>query len=274
MDKRKRQNTSVIRLERNMSYRFPAIVAFFSLFLGIASYSILNLVRFRLRIDLYLPSNWNTTAATEELTASIPVLSAAVSVNAFFNCLYIIMAVIPLLVAFNFANGFTNGQFRTLMSYPIGRNRLVLIKAGFVVVLVSASVIIGGVVSTAFYYPFLIDYTALLLLSISFCVTVYLITTACLLISVITKSAPVTAFIGIGVWVVAFIIITSPSIFPMLGYTLYPFVTTADYIHPGLRILYSGNVTMLDALLGNALALILGTLLLYISMRLFNRLEL
>jgi len=257
-----------------MSYRFPSIVAFFSLFLGIASYSILNLMRFRLRIDFYLPSNWNTTAATEQLASAVPVLSTYVSVCAFFNCLYIIMAVIPLLVAFNFANGFTNGQFRTLLSYPIGRNRLLLIKVGVVVVLVSTSVIVGGVVSTAFYYPFLIDYTALLLLSISFCVTVYLITTACLLISVISRSAPVTAFAGIGVWVVAFIIITMPSIFPMLGATLFPFITTATYIFPDLSIAYLGTVTMLDVLSVWASALILGTMLFYISMWLFNRLEL
>ncbi len=274
MDKRKRQNTNVILLERNISYRFPSIVAFFSLFLGIASYSILNMWRFRLRIDLYLPSNWNTTAATEQLASAVPVLSTTVSVSAFLNCVYVIMAVIPLLVAFNFANGFTNGQFRTLLSYPIGRNRLLLIKTGVILVLVCSSVIVGGVVSAAFYYPFLIDHTALLLLSISFCVTVYLITTSCLLISIISRSTRVTAFAGIGVWVVALIIITTPSSFPMLGYTLYPVLTAASHLHTMGPISYLGSITMLDVLSANALALILGTLLLYISMWLFNRLEL
>jgi hypothetical protein len=275
MSEHETRKFSTHRLEINMSYPFPTIVGLLSFFIFIASVALQNLPDYGM--TLYLPIGWDGITMTEELAAAIRTMTTRASVLSILNSFYIVLLLIPLLIAFNFALSFGNGQIRTLVSYPIRREKLLLVKSGLVFILIATAVTLGGIIGLIFFYPFSIDVVLLGQLLIPLWATVFLITSSCTFIAVLSRSAPLTAVGGIGVWVGVFVMTPSQSIPSFLVYVLYPILAAINYILPDSPspspLSYLWTTSMNDVLYGCGVALVLGILLLYLSILVFRRLE-
>jgi hypothetical protein len=273
MSENKTRKFSTHRLEINMSYPFPTIVGLLSLFIFVASISLLNLPDFDL--DIYLPIGWDNIVVGEELVRVIRTLTARAAVASILNSFFISLLLIPLLIAFNFALSFNNGQIRTLVSYPIEKKNLLFVKSGVLFVLIAAAVTLGGVFGLVFFYPFTIDVVMLGQLLVSLWITIFLMITSCMFIAVLSRSAPVTAVGGIGVWFGIYVLLPLQSIPSFIVNMLYPIFSTMNYINhePGSPAYFLGTTSINDVLLGCGAAMALGALLLYLSVLVFRRVE-
>jgi hypothetical protein len=264
-----------LRLDMNMSYPFPSIVGLLSFFIYVTSVSLQGLPDYGMKF--YLPIGWDTAVLTDELAAAIRAMTTRASVVSILNSFYIVLLLVPLLIAFNFALSFGNGQIRTLVSYPIGRGKLLLVKSGLAFILIAATVTLGAIIGLIFFYPFSIDVVLLGQLLIPLWITVFLMTTSCLFIAVLSRSAPITAAGGIGLWVGTYVMIPGQSIPPFLAYSLYPILAAINFIMPDYPspspFSYLWTTSMSDVLYGCGVALVLGLLLLYLSSMVFRRLE-
>ncbi len=275
MSENKARKFSTHRLEINISYPFPTIIGLLSLFIYIASVSLQGLPDYGM--ELYLPIGWDSIVIGEELATAIWTMTTRAAVISILNSFLIVLLLIPLLIAFNFALSFNNGQIRTLVSYPVGRGKLLLVKGGVVFVLIATAVTLGGIIGLVFFYPFSIDVVLLGQLLIPLWITVFLMTASCTFIAVLSRSAPVTAVGGIGLWFGVLVMIPTQSVPPFLVYALYPIFAAINYITPGSPspspISYLWSTSMNDVLYGCGVALVLGILLLYLSIMVFRRLE-
>ncbi len=266
---------STHRLEINMSYPFPTIVGLLSLFIYIASVFLQGLPDYGM--ELYLPIGWDSITMSEELATAIQTMTIRVSVLSILNSFLVVLLLIPLLIAFNFALGFNNGQIRTLVSYPIGRGKLLLVKSGLVFLLIATTLTLGGIIGLVFFYPFSIDIVVLGQLLIPLWISVFLITASCIFIAVTSRNAPVTAVGGIGLWFGVFVMIPTQSVPSFLVYALYPILAAINYVTPGTPnpspISYLWSTSMNEVLIGCGIALVLGILLMYLSIIVFRRLE-
>jgi len=275
MSENKARKFSTHRLEINMSYPFPTIIGLLSLCIYVTSVFLQGLPDYGM--ELYLPIGWDSVTMTEELVTAIQTMTTRAAVVSILNSFLIVLLLVPLLIAFNFALGFSNGQIRTLVSYPVGRGKLLLVKGGVVFVLIATAVTLGGIIGLVFFYPFSIDVVVLGQLLIPLWITVFLMTASCVFIAVLSRSAPVTAVGGIGVWFGVFVMIPTQSVPSFLVYALYPVLAAINYITPGSPspspISYLWSTSMNDVLYGCGVALVLGILLLYLSIMVFRRLE-
>jgi hypothetical protein len=273
MTEEKTRKFNALRFELGMSYPFPSIICIFSLFIIIASFSLLSLPTYNLGI--FFPIGRNSTEISEQLGENIRTLAIRASVTSILNSFYLVLLLVPLLVAFSFALGFSNGQIRTLLSYPIGRSKLILVKGGMVFLLTFMAVTVGSLFGMFFFYPSLIDIFLLTPLILSFWVTIFLMTAGCILIATLSKSTPVTIAGGISLWAGSFILYTMQSAQSLVMSVLFPVISTINYItpQPPSPISYMGTTPVTNVLFGNGVALLLAVLLFYLSIKVFQKLE-
>ncbi len=256
-----------------MSYPFPTIIGLLSLCIYVTSVFLQGVPDFDM--ELYLPIGWDSVTMTEELVTAIQTMTTRAAVVSILNSFLIVLLLVPLLIAFNFALGFSNGQIRTLLSYPVGRGKLLLVKGGLVFVLIATAVTLGSIIGLVFFYPFSIDVVVLGQLLIPLWITVFLMTASCVFIAVLSRSAPVTAVGGIGLWFGVFVMIPTQSVPSFLVYALYPILAAINYVAQDRTspIFYLWTTSITDVLYGCGVALVLGILLLYLSIMVFRRLE-
>lgn len=272
MSKDGSRRLGMYRLEIDMSYPFPSIVGLLSLFIIAASVSLQSLPDYGMEISL--PIGWDTTVLPQELAAVIRIMTTRSATFSILNSFYILLFLVPLLIAFNLSLGFGNGQIRTLVSYPVGRMKLLLAKSGVVFILTTTAVTLGGIMSLVFFYPFTIDLVVLAQLLIPLWITVFLMTTSCVFIAVLSRSAPLTAVAGIGVWVGAFVMIPSQSLPSYVVYVIYPLLAAINCVAEDTGpIHYLWTTSVNDVLLGCGAALVLSVLLLCLSALAFRRME-
>ncbi|MBY8997821.1 MAG: hypothetical protein KGD60_08810 [Candidatus Thorarchaeota archaeon] len=260
-----------IRLERNISYPFPTIVSIVSIFIIVAAYSILGIGRYNM--SFYLSPGWNSTAITEKLVESVNTVSSRAIAFPILDFVYVVVLLVPLLIAFNLAQGYSNGQMRTLLSYPIRRRTVLLLKSGLVILLVSSSGTLGVLFSLLYFFPFSISLNSFLILIATFWISVSLIASTCTLLAVVSRSARITAFVGMGLWMVALSDLSMPYTHPLLRYPLFPIQVAVSYIDSSVSVFFREQTTLFDVIFGSGSALILSVALLILSVFIFKRQE-
>jgi ABC-type transport system involved in multi-copper enzyme maturation permease subunit len=260
-----------LKLERNFSYPFPVIVAIISIFIFVASYSILGIGLWNR--NLYLTPDWNSTALSGELVESINTENAYAMINPIFDCLYIVMLLAPLLIAFNLAQGYSNGQIRTLLSYPISRRTVVLSKSGFIVLLLSLAGTIGALFSLIVFYPFSIDLYTMLILIVTFWVSTFVITATCTILAIVSRNALITAFVGVGLWEIFAPLWTQPNVHPVILYLLFPFFLAISHVNPQQPPFHLVEKPVIDLILGWGCSIAFSIMLLILSVIIFKKQE-
>ena len=273
MLKRKDRKFRVLRLEVDMSYPFPAIIGIASTFTLIAFDALLRMPDFDLQLTL--PAESINPALADDLAAVIQLMATHSAVVSVLNSFYVILLLVPLLMAFNFALGFSNGQIRMLLSYPIGREKAIITKWGLIFIIPSTTLTLGAFFGLVFLYPYTIDIILMGQLLVPLWINIFLITTSCLLVAVLIRSAPLTALAGIGLWLGSFVIFTMQSSSSFLLNILFPFLAAVNYLNPDYisPINFLGTTSLSDALTGSVVAFMLGVLFFGLSVYVFRKLE-
>jgi hypothetical protein len=238
-------------------------VGILSIFIAIVAYSALTIGMYAR--EIYLAPGWNITAISEELVESVNTVNTQAIVFPFLNCLYVVILLAPLLVAFNLAQGYGNGQIRTLLSCPIRRRTVLLL---------SISVTIGVVLSLLFFYPFSIESYSVLIMTGTFWITVFVITSTCTLLAVTSRSTRITAFVGVGLFLYTFTMINQPSMHPMVQYLFFPLIIALGHVYPEQPPIWLEKTSLLDVFMGSGSAILFGIALLILSLFIFKRQEL
>ncbi|MFO7837092.1 MAG: hypothetical protein R6V83_10565 [Candidatus Thorarchaeota archaeon] len=260
-----------IRLERDMSYPFPAIVGILSIFLFAAAYSMLGVgVSNRY---VYLSPGCNSTAISEEMVSSVDATNTIATVYPIINCIYVVMLVAPLLIAFNLAQGYNNGQMRTLLSYPIKRRTVLFLKNGSVIFLMFSSGIIGTFFSWVFYFPFSIDLYSVMILIMTYGITVLAICSTCTLLAVLSRSARITAFVGVGAWMIVYTTFVTAVTHSPAAFLLFPLHLGITHISHGGPPYYYEETELFNVLLGSGITLVLVIVVLILSVIIIERQE-
>ncbi|MGY5881955.1 MAG: hypothetical protein RTV31_17040 [Candidatus Thorarchaeota archaeon] len=266
-----RQRVSkALKVESTISYPFPTMIGIFASFLVVAFYSVLGMRFFQ--NEVYLHSDWNSTLVGAELDATLNIINSKVVTASFLNLGTIVMFFVPLLFAFNYAQGFSNGQIRTLLSYPIGRLRLFFAKTGVIVLLLSFSMIVAGTLSLASLYPYSINFEYLILMSVGSFLTVLIISSTCVFIATFSRNAPVTAVLGLGLWAIGFVVTVAPFSPIFLKQLFFPWILTLIHIDSE-SLSYMGSASINTVVTGWLITSSLSLILIIISLIRFYRLE-
>jgi len=226
MSKRIRRAWTKIHIELNISYPFPTISILLVIFIIVGAFSVLN----HINIDAHLSSGvTDSEARITHLYDVVNHKAVAVFLASTANYVYVFMVVIPLLVAFSFAQGYSSGLIRTLLSYPFSRRDVLFIKSGTVFMLVGGSASIGAFVNVLFFVPIIDHLEYFFLALISVWALVLLMTAVSTLLVVITRNALATSFGAITIWFLAYVFITMPDTSIMTKILLFPPFAVARY---------------------------------------------
>ncbi len=209
----------LILFEHDTSFPSPTLGLLVSVFL-ILGFAVVSTpgVMIPFSSDVYIEStpDWNGTIQVgifENTTRDAPnnVYGAAL-----FNEYYGVIFFSALLISFIFAQGYSNGQYRTVLSYPISRRKLLMAKISGIYLIVTISSNLSALFVLACYVPSSIEIGVLLIMSLSLWTSAALVVASCTLVAVVTKSAPLTTIISLGMWFVAFYNYTTPATTPIL----------------------------------------------------------
>ncbi|MHC4750498.1 MAG: ABC transporter permease subunit [Planctomycetota bacterium] len=191
-----RRAWATFKLEIDISFPFPVLECLFVIPLYLASSIALQIIptiyaRSDLVPDFFRP---------EDITLYIDGIGIRVFAEALYSLNAIILFIIPMIVTFNLARNFENGMIKTLLSYPIGRRKLLITKVSQVVITVWFAIIAGLFFSVYVFTPVMNGLQSFILMSASLLALVFAATTTTVLIAIVSKSTPVTAILGSGLW--------------------------------------------------------------------------
>jgi ABC-type transport system involved in multi-copper enzyme maturation permease subunit len=260
----------LFRLNFEGLYRFPSVASIVSLLFFIGSYSVLY--SFYLNRGVYLAPGaewWSSKEAIARVELIILERQALAYFNTFQDSLFALILLIPLLIAFNFAQGFNSGEIRTLLSYPTSRAKVLLTKSCTVICLVSITANVSSVLALAFFFPTLNHISLIMLLLLTQWIFSFLLGSVCTLVAVVSKSAPTTIVTGIGGWVAGFIIASHPESDNVIKGIFHPILQIILYSLGNVATLRGPEVLQIEVITSIAVSVMLGVISLILSLVIF-----
>ena len=258
---------AAFELEMDISFPFPVRECLFAVPLLLASSTALKVIhgtyaRSDLVPEFFKPDN---------ILRFIDTLGIRVFAESLYALNGVVLFIIPMIVTFNVARSFENGIMKTLLSYPIGRRKLLVTKVSQVVILVWSAMIAGLFFSVYAFIPVIDGLSSFVLMSVSLLALVFITTTTTVLIAVVSKSTPVTAILGVGLWVSFLFLAMSGTLSPIVRGVMNP-VLMAVSLEGGALGFFNG-ITSADLVVSIVGALAIGGLAFIASLILFNRRE-
>jgi ABC-type transport system involved in multi-copper enzyme maturation permease subunit len=266
---------AVFDLEFDISFPFPAPeVLSIVLCLLIAMSIMMEAAFFTIHVVLFPPGFVNP-----EVEFSIWTLAHTdflLLVGPLFNMTLLIIIVLPLLNAFRVASPFENGMLKTILTYPIRRRNLLILKGLAELILVVMPITIGAFIGVILIYWLDIGFDSLMLL-LSFWSLSFLILSSSLLLSVIVRSTAKSAFGGIAMWITLYLVAALAKIPTLIRGILNPVSLSISYFSntPGGAPFGSPfeNITFNDIWVSILFDLLLGLVLFYVSIKFFRSVE-
>jgi len=258
---------AAFEIEIDISFPFPVLECLFVVPLFLASSIALQVIpTFYARSDLF-PDFFRP--------GDIVMFIDGVGIRVFAEALYslnaIILFIIPMIITFNLARNLENGIMKTLLSYPIGRRKLLITKVCQVVILVWFAMISGLFFSVYVFTPVMNGMPSFILMSASLLALVFAVTTTTILIAIATKSTPATAILGSGLWF-SFLFLAMSRTFSSIVRGIMNPVLMAVNLEGGALGFFT-DITSADLMTSIAGTLSVGFLALIISFILFDRSE-
>lgn len=258
---------AVFEIEMDISFPFPVLECLFAVPLFMASSIALQVIpttyaRSDLVPDFFQPEN---------IMRFIDGLGIRVFAEALYSLNAIVLFIVPMIVTFNLARCFENGTMKTLLSYPIGRRKLLITKVSQVVVLVWFAIVAGLFFSVYVLTPVTNGITSFVLMSASLLALVFAATTTTVLIAVASKSTPVTAILGTGLWFSFLFLAMSGTLSSIVRGIMNP-VLMAVCLEGG-ALGYFSSITSADLVVSIVGTFSFGILALITSLLLFDRRE-
>ncbi|MHA1961528.1 MAG: hypothetical protein ACW99U_15005 [Candidatus Thorarchaeota archaeon] len=270
MDKGKRRFLSLFRLDFEGSYSFPSVASIVSLLLFIASYSVLS--AFTWNVGVFLApgeEGWSGSDAIDRAGSIITERIAGSYYSSFQNSLYVLVLLIPLLIAFKLAQGFSNGEIRTLLSYPTNRPKILLTKSLTAILVATITANASSILALLFFYPNLSNVSLMGLLSLALWAFSFLLGAVCTFVAVATKNAPVTIATGMGVWVAGFVLTANPEVTPLIRGIFYQIQMTMLHLMNDVGVFRGPEVLFSDLISSLTFTLVLGAIFLIASLVIF-----
>ncbi|MBD3405636.1 MAG: hypothetical protein GF411_05840 [Candidatus Lokiarchaeota archaeon] len=188
-----------IRIELILSYRVPLLEGLIALVIAVSGLSF-SAILFQ-DIGMNLPLNPSPFYNGAEAVQNYLDLLSSRAMFAFYsaqsNCLFLLSIFVPLFFAVTFGKSFEDGSLRNLFSYPISRNRFVLVKVGMSMILWYLPLVCIPLLMICLTFPPSIFPPYLFFIAFSTLLSIALLVVISFLLVVLLKSSSAAATIGI-----------------------------------------------------------------------------
>ncbi|MHA1970684.1 MAG: hypothetical protein ACTSXE_02425 [Candidatus Thorarchaeota archaeon] len=197
---RKREWLDVTRLEFRHSYRSPLVEFITVFFLYIAFSATYAWASRPLWIGTIPGPTWNGTAQIDYFQSFMNSISTTTLVSSLDQLWAVIMFIMPLIVAFTTARSFEDGSLRTLLSYPVERTHLLLMRILVPFLIIGGISTLSVLLAQFLMVPAVIDIGAFLSYFGIFYLAIILVIASISLLAIVTKRMMATAVGGVAVW--------------------------------------------------------------------------
>ncbi len=253
------------QIEMRMSYRFPVIEG--------------------LAVLIFLSPLWQAVAIWRAVTFRPDALDSFFFAESGFSGLHLgscmagLTQLVPILVAvlvsFTAAKSFEDGYIQTLLTYPVERVTVLLVKLIGVIIIPAGLLTSSYLFSILFVIPQapLFGHVSIMLLGVW--ISILLFATLSMLVAVITQKVSATAIFGLAFGFVTPLLLSNPVIPNIVRVALHPFDAAYIYLaNLSPNMMLDTEVTqLLDLQIGFGISLMISLVLLAITLWLFTRSE-
>lgn len=252
-----------VRAELDMHYNFPWLEGITGIFLTIGTLFAIGNLGARIHLDISPDPMFHGSQAIEAYLGILK-SSTMLSIYSAFNASAAVLAfILPLMMAFSFAESFQSGFIKTMLSYPISRTQFLITKVGILIMVTATTATLCCIIPILLMSPGPKDFNGILMVTFAFWFISFLIATTALFISVVTKSTLFTSMATAGGWLLFLFVSASQPPDSALRGLLNPLLLVTDYLtgaNPNLQLSDVSGILCLYALLG-IIALVLSHLI-------------
>ncbi len=274
MNERFRRIRAVFEFEFDVSFPFPLAEAL-SIVLGVLVAMSIVMMHQSYATFLVYPSEleWLNLSQLENLILQVSHADFYLLSGPIFNMTILLIIALPMLCAFRVAGPLENGVLKTMLSYPIRRQELLILKGIEIMALICLPTTMGSLAIIVLYNGLSVGIEFLLVI-VSFWTLAFTILSSSFLLSVITQSSAKAAFSGVALWAVLLLVGMFAKIPVVLRGIPNPVILTIGYFG-GFSL---GNQYDVAPVLNDVFVSIIGNLLMGIlmfiaSIRYFRRVE-
>lgn len=221
-ENRRREWLDVTRLEAEHSYRFPLAEFLIVLFVYISFTAIYLVLVSPNTIGAEPGPMWNGTIQVGYMTAYQQSLGTFVFSRALEQFWMTLLILVPLLVSYTTTKTFEDGSLRTLLSYPVRRSHLLLMRVLLPVLMLGSMTTVSALLALLILIPAPLDLGALLSLTSTYWLALLLLTCSVVFLSVLTRRMVITAIGGITLWFGLFSLGLLPDTHPIVTWVSNP----------------------------------------------------
>ena len=272
MNERFRRIRAVFEFEFDVSFPFPVAEAL-SILLGVLVAMGILMAHRPYATFLITPSEFANFIQLEYLVLQVTAADFYMISGPFFSLTVLLIIALPMLCAFRVAGPLENGMLKAMLSYPIRREEILILKGIEILVLICLPITMGALAMVVLFSGVSIGIEFLLVI-ISFWTLAFTILSSSFLLSVITQSSAKAAFGGVALWAILLLVGLFAKTPVVLRGIPNPVILTIGYFS-GYSL---GNQYDIPPVLNDVLVSIIGNLLIGIiifvaSIRYFKRVE-
>jgi len=183
--------------------------------------------------------------------------------------------IVIVLVSFTAAKSFEDGYIQTLLTYPVERVTVLLVKVICVIIIPAGLLTSSYLFAILFIIPQapLLGPVSIMLLGVW--ISILLFATLSMLVAVITKKVSATAIFGLAFGIVIPLLLNNPAFPNIVRVALNPFDAAYRYItnHSTYLMLGTEMTPLIDLQIGFGISLMISLVLLVFTLWLFTRSE-
>lgn len=268
-----RRIRAIFELELDVSFPFPSAEAL-SIILATLTALYVVMQGFVFSFILFPPSSVWGYVELERTVWSVEHADLSSLSMPIASMMLLLIALIPLLSAFRVAGPIESGVLRAMLSYPIRRRRLLILKGLQITLLTCLPITVGALAAVALYNALSIGVESFWVL-VSLWSLAFAILSSSFLLSVITRSSAKAAIGGMAVWF-TLLIVALFSHLPVIFRGILNPVNLAINYFTGTNMF---GYVYKDAVFGDVLLSIIGTFLIgvvtfLLSIKFFDGVEL
>lgn len=270
---KRREWLDVTRLDFRHTYRSPLIEILIVLFLYFSFNAVFNWTHWTYSFVVGAGIE-----SAERFLPYVNIITTFEVAQALEQSWVMVVFIVPLLVAYTTAKSFEDNSFRTILSYPVKRWQLLIMRAVVPTIIIGTCVTFSTILAVLLIIPAPWNIGGCFLLFGVFWLATLIVIISTLLLSVITRRMIVSALGGVAVWFTLMsssYSIATPEILRWIG---NPVEVIANYIYGedfnGILPRIQNSAPTTDAVLGLIVLLsVIVVLLLSLSVWLFKRME-
>lgn len=255
--------TNVLHLEKNLTYRFPVIeilaglVAFTS---GLGfTYSAFRTIGMNI-----LPGSSPTGAERVDfyLQYAQQLAAASYGTSLLFSC-GMLSILIPMLASYIVARPFEDGSFRTILSYPISRGWLFIVRLVLLVVIPGSLTVCLSLLLVNLLLPVGVSIGHLIVMICSAFISLLFVSASSFLLSIVSKRSMISSAVGVLFWTSFVISGSIPELSTPGIDVVFPIRAVVSSLSLAESEFYLGSITLLGLSLVCTMVAVISGLVLF-----------